>query len=604
MDLDAMSYQVTATAVRRRSSVQSIAITYEHPPDMPSLLHPSPVTGHAHTLATGASPASAVTGHGHVHGHGHGHGITGPPTPVSETSFYWPPIGELPDHSPEVAGLELVNQRASPQHYVVGPYTASSSYRTQEVVIEERSYHAYGIPVDRATCPRSHSQDVVMTPPEGLYSPSAAYPPSSYLMDPDQHSMYLTGPSDLYHTPARIGPVEMDREMDVVTTFNPERSPGSMVSPSSTNLATLTATAAPGFPPPPPPTPPPPPPPPPPSLTRASTQREQASGSGPRPGPRRERDSGTPYAQLIWQALMEAPGHRLVLREIYDWFLRNTDKGKHPSKKGWQNSIRHNLSMNQDFLKVEITSSKADGKKGYVWVLSERAVWEGVKSTTRYRKTGPSKKTRGSNSTSNTTRGHHRNRDGHSGSRGRHGDGESPALQRRQQQASGSGRKGGQSQAQASKKRGKAKGVPRRAAQEDEHAQAHTHAVHHQHHQHQCRQYQQQHGGDQMAVTRPRPSTATGSSGMHMHTQAQAQAQAQADMQTQAELQATQMQAQPTRRIESTLKTSFLLVVHHVPSPMPILTPMTRWRPPHCVSSVMESVSKNLSQVLGLGLVA
>lgn len=52
-----------------------------------------------------------------------------------------------------------------------------------------------------------------------------------------------------------------------------------------------------------------------------------------------------PYAQLIFRALKSAPGHRMVLKDIYRWFEKNTDKAR-KSSKGWQNSIRHNLSMN------------------------------------------------------------------------------------------------------------------------------------------------------------------------------------------------------------------------------------------------------------------
>lgn len=53
-----------------------------------------------------------------------------------------------------------------------------------------------------------------------------------------------------------------------------------------------------------------------------------------------------PYAQLIYRALKSAPAHSMVLKEIYEWFENNTDKAKNGSSKGWQNSIRHNLSMN------------------------------------------------------------------------------------------------------------------------------------------------------------------------------------------------------------------------------------------------------------------
>jgi Forkhead domain len=54
-----------------------------------------------------------------------------------------------------------------------------------------------------------------------------------------------------------------------------------------------------------------------------------------------------PYARLIHEALMQAPGHRMMLREIYDWFVQNTTKPSESGTNGWQNSIRHNLSMNQ-----------------------------------------------------------------------------------------------------------------------------------------------------------------------------------------------------------------------------------------------------------------
>ena len=53
-----------------------------------------------------------------------------------------------------------------------------------------------------------------------------------------------------------------------------------------------------------------------------------------------------PYAKLIYRALMDAPEHQMVLKDIYEWIARNTDKARDPAFKGWQNSVRHNLSMN------------------------------------------------------------------------------------------------------------------------------------------------------------------------------------------------------------------------------------------------------------------
>lgn len=52
-----------------------------------------------------------------------------------------------------------------------------------------------------------------------------------------------------------------------------------------------------------------------------------------------------PYAQLIYRAFMSRPNKSMTLQEIYQWFRENTDKSKSEGK-GWQNSIRHNLSMN------------------------------------------------------------------------------------------------------------------------------------------------------------------------------------------------------------------------------------------------------------------
>ncbi|KAK5631698.1 hypothetical protein RRF57_007412 [Xylaria bambusicola] len=53
-----------------------------------------------------------------------------------------------------------------------------------------------------------------------------------------------------------------------------------------------------------------------------------------------------PYAQYIRLALLSVESHSMSLAQIYQWFRDNTDKASDVSK-GWQNSIRHNLSMNK-----------------------------------------------------------------------------------------------------------------------------------------------------------------------------------------------------------------------------------------------------------------
>jgi hypothetical protein len=88
--------------------------------------------------------------------------------------------------------------------------------------------------------------------------------------------------------------------------------------------------------------------------TRCSTPHDDMKPTVMTPGGLRNEcnDDGAmdkdnqPYAQLIYRALLEAPGHTMILRDIYNWFMANTDKAADKETKGWQNSIRHNLSMN------------------------------------------------------------------------------------------------------------------------------------------------------------------------------------------------------------------------------------------------------------------
>ena len=64
------------------------------------------------------------------------------------------------------------------------------------------------------------------------------------------------------------------------------------------------------------------------------------------PGVEEDSNADPPYSHLIYEALKSAPGMKLPLQGIYGWFENNTAKGRDQNSKGWQNSIRHNLSMN------------------------------------------------------------------------------------------------------------------------------------------------------------------------------------------------------------------------------------------------------------------
>lgn len=141
--------------------------------------------------------------------------------------------------------------------------------------------------------------------------------------------------------------------------------------------------------------------------------------------------SDEPYAKLIYKAFMSRPDYSMTLQEIYQWFRANTRKALTETG-GWQNSIRHNLSMNavscnrsllsriyteqnesglmlmislfisQAFKKREKEAAKTpsksssstteESKRVNEWVLEDWAIRDGVQSTTRYRKNNYAKR--------------------------------------------------------------------------------------------------------------------------------------------------------------------------------------------------------------------
>ncbi|KAI4495670.1 hypothetical protein M0802_008505 [Mischocyttarus mexicanus] len=85
-----------------------------------------------------------------------------------------------------------------------------------------------------------------------------------------------------------------------------------------------------------------------------------------KPGARRQEKPPYSYIALIVMAIQSSPGKRLTLSEIYS-FLQQRFPFFRGAYQGWKNSVRHNLSLNECFIKLP----KGLGRpgKGHYWTI-------------------------------------------------------------------------------------------------------------------------------------------------------------------------------------------------------------------------------------------
>ncbi|XP_072783537.1 forkhead box protein N2 isoform X2 [Taeniopygia guttata] len=76
------------------------------------------------------------------------------------------------------------------------------------------------------------------------------------------------------------------------------------------------------------------------------------------------------FSLLIYMAIEQSPNKSLPVKEIYSWIL---DRFPYfaTAPTGWKNSVRHNLSLNKCFRKVEKSHGKVNGK-GSLWCVDPK----------------------------------------------------------------------------------------------------------------------------------------------------------------------------------------------------------------------------------------
>ncbi|KAL2271556.1 hypothetical protein VTJ83DRAFT_927 [Remersonia thermophila] len=87
------------------------------------------------------------------------------------------------------------------------------------------------------------------------------------------------------------------------------------------------------------------------------------------------------YAQMITQAILNTPDQKLNLAGIYQYIQSRYAYYRHQPASGWQNSIRHNLSLNKAFEKI--ARSTDEPGKGMKWQLVPESREEMVRSAWR-----------------------------------------------------------------------------------------------------------------------------------------------------------------------------------------------------------------------------
>ncbi|KAJ8023738.1 Forkhead box protein B1 [Holothuria leucospilota] len=90
------------------------------------------------------------------------------------------------------------------------------------------------------------------------------------------------------------------------------------------------------------------------------------------PSPKKEEGTSSPnrqkpphsYIALIAMAILNSPAKRLLLCDIYEYIMAKFPYFRN-NERSWRNSIRHNLSLNECFIKA----GRSDDGRGHFWAI-------------------------------------------------------------------------------------------------------------------------------------------------------------------------------------------------------------------------------------------
>ncbi|KAL9959276.1 hypothetical protein ACROYT_G032586 [Oculina patagonica] len=108
-------------------------------------------------------------------------------------------------------------------------------------------------------------------------------------------------------------------------------------------------------------------------LSRTDEDEEEGSES------KDSRNLTETFVAVIAQGILSVPSKRMTLSSIYNFIAKtfpHFDKEKGP---GWRNSVRHNLSSNDCFVKA----SRAENGKGHYWMIHPKDLPEFAKGNYR-----------------------------------------------------------------------------------------------------------------------------------------------------------------------------------------------------------------------------